>query len=57
MLDEGGFVVTDKTLMSSLLRLFAAGDMRAGVTKQAASAASEDTTVALMIREYLKIVG
>lgn len=52
--DPGGFVVTDKTLMSSWPGVFAAGDVRAGATKQAASAAGEGATAALMIREYLK---
>jgi thioredoxin reductase (NADPH) len=52
-----GFVVTDKTLMSSAPGLFAAGDVREGSTKQAASAAGEGATAALMIREYLKEVG
>lgn len=54
--DEAGFVITDKTLMTSLPGLFAAGDVRAGATKQAASAVGEGATAALMIREYLKIV-
>ena len=56
-IDRYGFVVTDKTLMTSLPGLFAAGDVRSGSTKQAASAAGEGTTAALMIREYLKQVG
>jgi thioredoxin reductase (NADPH) len=34
--------------------VFAAGDARAGATKQATSAAGEGATAALMIREYLK---
>lgn len=55
--DPFGFVATDKTLMTSLPGLFAAGDVRAGSTKQAASAAGEGATAALMIREYLKEVG
>jgi thioredoxin reductase (NADPH) len=49
-----GFVVTDQTLMTSLPGLFAAGDVRAGSTKQAAAAVGEGATAALMIREYLK---
>jgi thioredoxin reductase len=49
--------VTVKSLMTSLPRLFAAGDVRLGSTKQAAFAAEEGATVALMIREYLKRVG
>ncbi|MGB1251926.1 MAG: FAD-dependent oxidoreductase [Candidatus Promineifilaceae bacterium] len=52
-LDGGGFVVTDKTLMSSIPGIFAAGDVRSGSTKQAASAAGEGATAALMIRQYL----
>lgn len=52
-----GFVVTDKSLMTSLPGLFAAGDVRLGSTKQAASAAGEGATAALMIREYLKENG
>ena len=51
-LDRFGFVETDKTLMTSQAGLFAAGDVRAGSTKQAASAAGEGATAALMIREY-----
>ena len=56
-LDRQSFVVTDGTLMTSLTGLFAAGDVRAGSTKQAAAAAGEGATVALMIREYLKKAG
>jgi thioredoxin reductase (NADPH) len=56
-LDKAGFVVTDERLMTSLPGLFAAGDVRAGSTKQAASAAGEGATAALMIREHLKKVG
>jgi len=56
-LDKFGFVVTDKALATSLPGLFAAGDVRAGSTKQAASAVGEGATAALVIREYLKKVG
>lgn len=56
-LDPYGFVATDETLMTSLPGLFAAGDVRAGSTKQAASAAGEGATAALMIRQYLKKTG
>jgi thioredoxin reductase (NADPH) len=55
--DRFGFVITDKSLMTDMPGLFAAGDVRLGSTKQAASAAGEGATVALMIREYLKEVG
>ncbi len=55
--DRFGFVITDKSLMTDVPGLFAAGDVRLGSTKQAASAAGEGATAALMIREYLKEVG
>jgi thioredoxin reductase (NADPH) len=55
--DSYGFVITDKTLMTGNPGLFAVGDVRAGSTKQAASATGEGATAALMIREYLKEVG
>lgn len=55
--DKYGFIVTDKTLMTSQPGLFAAGDVRDGSTKQAAAATGEGATAALMIREYLKEVG
>lgn len=55
--DPLGFVITDKSLMTNVPGLFAAGDVRLGSTKQAASAAGEGATAALNIREYLKEVG
>ncbi len=41
-------------LETSVPGIFAAGDVRAGSTKQVASAAGEGATAALLIREYLK---
>lgn len=55
--DQWGAVITDGTLMTSIPGLFAAGDVRAGSTKQAASAAGEGATVALMMRQYLQKNG
>jgi len=52
--DQYGFVVTSPTLQTSQRGIFAAGDVRQGSTKQAASAAGEGATAALMIREYLR---
>lgn len=43
-------------LETSVPGIFAAGDVRAGSTKQVASAAGEGATAALEIREYLKRV-
>ncbi len=52
--DEYGFVVTNSLLETSIQGVFSAGDVRKGSTKQAASAAGEGATAALMIREYLR---
>lgn len=52
--DPGGFIVTKDTLETSLPGVFAAGDVRAGSAKQAAAAAGEGATAALMIRQYLR---
>ena len=52
--DERGFIVTDGTLMTSVPGIFAAGDVRQGSTKQAASAAGEGAAVALAIRRYVE---
>jgi thioredoxin reductase (NADPH) len=54
--DKYGFIVTDMMLETSVPGVFAAGDVRRGSTKQAASAVGEGATAALMIREYLKKV-
>ena len=51
--DRFGFVITGPTLDTTMPGAFAAGDVRAGSTKQAASAAGEGATAAIMIREYL----
>ena len=52
--DPYGFVMTKESLETSLPGIFAAGDVRKGSTKQAASAAGEGAAVALMIREDLR---
>jgi thioredoxin reductase (NADPH) len=52
--DRYGFVKTDRTMQTSIKGVFAGGDVRAGATAQAASAAGEGVTVALMIRDYLR---
>ncbi len=54
--DKTGFVITKPNLETSMAGVFAAGDCRLGSTKQAASAAGEGATAALMVREYLKTV-
>ena len=52
--DRWGFIVTDMTFQASLPGVFAAGDVRAGSTKQLASAVGEGTTAAMMVRGYLE---
>ena len=52
--DKIGFVITNAMLETSMPGVFAAGDVRFGSTKQAASAVGEGATAALMIREYLR---
>jgi thioredoxin reductase (NADPH) len=53
-LNDAGFILTGPTLETSMPGVFAAGDARAGSTKQLVSAAGEGATAALMIREYLR---
>jgi len=55
-LDQWGFIKTDQ-MMTSIPGIFAAGDVRSGSTKQAASAAGEGASAAIAIREYLKTIG
>jgi thioredoxin reductase (NADPH) len=51
--DRRGFIVTSDNLETSVPGVFAAGDVRSGSTKQAAAAAGEGVTAALMVRQYL----
>ena len=52
--DDAGFVITHGMLETTIPGVFAAGDARAGSTKQAASAVGEGATAALGIRDYLR---
>jgi thioredoxin reductase (NADPH) len=53
-LDDRGFVVTDDRFMSSMPGVFVAGDVRAGSTKQLASAVGEGAAASIAIRQYLE---
>ena len=53
-LNQWGFIETSATLETSIPGIFAAGDVRAGSTKQVASAVGEGASAALMIRQYLE---
>ena len=52
-LDERGFIMTSMDFQTSTEGIFAAGDVRAGSTKQLVSAAGEGAAVAISIREHL----
>lgn len=52
-LDPTGFIVTSRMMETSVHGVFAAGDVRAGSTKQLASAVGEGAAVALQIRAHL----
>ncbi|MDW7709245.1 MAG: FAD-dependent oxidoreductase [Deferrisomatales bacterium] len=54
-LDPQGFVATDScTLATSVPGIFAAGDVRAGSSKQVAAAVGEGTVAAFMVRNWLR---
>ncbi|MEO6397426.1 MAG: FAD-dependent oxidoreductase [Tepidiformaceae bacterium] len=52
--DAAGFITTGLDLQTSVPGFFAAGDVRSGSTKQAASAAGEGAAAALGLRRYLQ---
>ncbi len=56
-LDRRGFIRTDGSMQTSIGGIFAAGDVRAGATAQATSAAGEGAAVALMARDYLRRIA
>ncbi len=51
--DDRGFIVTDQTFLTNMPGVFAAGDVRAGSTKQLASAVGEGAAAAIQIRYHL----
>jgi len=54
-LDDEGFISTDScNLLTSVPGIWAAGDVRAGTLKQAATAAGDGVVAALMAKEYLR---
>jgi thioredoxin reductase (NADPH) len=52
--DAGGFLVTGPTMETSIPGVFAAGDIRAGSTKQLGSAVGDGIAALLMARRYLE---
>jgi glutaredoxin-like protein len=53
-LDRSGFLSTDARFRTSMPGVFAAGDVRAGATKQLGAAVGEGITALLMVREHLR---
>src|SRR5437763_3983265 len=53
-LDGRGFIMTGMDFQTSTEGIFAAGDVRAGSTKQLVSAAGEGAAAAISIREHLR---
>ena len=52
--DERGFITTDQRFQTSVESIYAAGDARAGSTKQLGAAVGEGITALMMAREYLR---
>jgi thioredoxin reductase (NADPH) len=51
--DAGGYFVTDEVMMSSIPGLFAAGDVRAQLTRQVTTAVGDATTAVIAATRYL----
>ncbi|MEK7668693.1 MAG: thioredoxin-disulfide reductase [Gemmatimonadota bacterium] len=51
--DEAGYCITDAVMMSSIPGLFAAGDVRAQLTRQVTTAVGDATTAAIAVSKYL----
>ncbi len=55
--DDMGYLVTDANMMTSIPGLFAAGDVRAQLTRQVTTAVGDATTAAIAAEKYLKAVA
>jgi thioredoxin reductase (NADPH) len=51
--DEGGYLITDGNMETSLRGLFAAGDVRAQLARQVTTAVGDATTAAIAAEKYL----
>ena len=52
--DDMGYLRTDANMQTSMLGLFAAGDVRAQLTRQVTTAVGDATTAAIAVEKYLK---
>lgn len=55
--DEMGYLLTDANMMTSVPGLFAAGDVRAQLTRQVTTAVGDATTAAIAAEKYLKAIA
>jgi thioredoxin reductase (NADPH) len=51
--DSGGYMLTDDHMMTSIEGLFAAGDVRAQLTRQVTTAVGDATTAAIAVSKYV----
>lgn len=51
--DAGGYIETDARMMTSIPGLFAAGDLRAQLTRQITTAVGDATTAAIAVEKYI----
>jgi thioredoxin reductase (NADPH) len=51
--DPSGYLITDDRMMTSIPGLFAAGDVRAQLTRQITTAVGDATTAAIAVEKYL----
>jgi thioredoxin reductase (NADPH) len=51
--DPAGYIITDDRMMTSIPGLFAAGDLRAQLTRQITTAVGDATTAAIAVEKYL----
>jgi thioredoxin reductase (NADPH) len=52
--DAAGYLITDDRMMTSIPGLFAAGDVRAQLTRQITTAVGDATTAAIAVEKFLK---
>jgi thioredoxin reductase (NADPH) len=55
--DEMGYLRTDSNMHTSIRGLFAAGDVRAQLTRQVTTAVGDATTAAIAVEKYLKALA
>jgi thioredoxin reductase (NADPH) len=51
--DASGYMITDERMMTSIPGLYAAGDVRAQLTRQITTAVGDATTAAIAVEKYL----